>query len=107
MALIAGGRDLVDRFVMQKTAAIQTMRRGRQDHGRVICHPALTVTLIAGGFALQTAHQICSMAVLAVAFCTLRGSSMGDSILIDGMTPDAADSLVLDAAGCENEAKPD
>jgi hypothetical protein len=107
MALIAGGRDLIDRAVMQKTAAIEIMSRGCQNQGRVVSHPSLAVTLIAGWFAVRATQQMGSMTWLAVAFRTLRGGSVGDPSLIDAVSANAADSLVLYAAGCENKAKPD
>lgn len=107
MALIAGGRDLIDRAVMQKTAVIEIMSGGRQHQGRVISRPSLAMTLIAGWFAARATQQIGSMTWLAVAFRPLRGGSVRDPFLIDGMSANAADSLVLDAAGCENKAKPD
>jgi hypothetical protein len=45
------------------------------------------------------------MTVLAVSFGALCGGPVGDPLLVDGMTANATDSLVLDAAGCENEAQ--
>lgn len=46
------------------------------------------------------------MTVLAVAFGPLRGRSVRNPLFVDGVTANAADSLVLNAAGCENEAQP-
>lgn len=102
-----GARDVTDQFMMQVAAAIQSMRCGCQHQSRIISCPALSVTLITGRFAVQAAQKVLAMAVLTIAFRALRGRPMGDPLFIDGMTPNAADSLVLDAAGCENEAQPD
>ncbi len=106
MAGSAGACDVTDGFMMQIAAAIQSMGCGRQHQSRIIGRPALSVALIAGWFSLQTAHEVLAVAVLAVAFGALRRSSMSNPLLVDCMTPNAADSLVLDAAGCENEAQP-
>ncbi len=106
MAGATGACDVTDGFMMQIAAAIQSMGCGYQHQGRIIGRPALSVALIAGRFSMQTAHQVLAVAVLAITFGALCGSSMRDSLLVDRVTPNAADSLVLDAAGCENEAQP-
>jgi hypothetical protein len=65
------------------------------------------MALIAGGFTVNATQEILAVTVLAVSFRPERGRPVRDPIFIDGMTANAADSLVLNAAGCENEAKPD
>lgn len=107
MTSIAGVGHLVDRFVMPIAFTIQGMGCGSQNQSGIIGDPALPVALIAGGFTVRAAQEIYAVTVLAVSFGPERGSPVRDPIFIDGMTANAADSLVLNAAGCENEAKPD
>ena len=106
MAGPTGACDVTDGFMMQIAATIQSMGCGGQHQGWIIGCPALSVALIAGRFSMQTAHKVLAVTVLAIAFGALCGSTMSDTLLVDRVTPNAADSLVLDAAGCENEAQP-
>lgn len=52
MAGTAGDGHLINRFMMQKTTAIQGMGGRRQDQRWIIGRPALPMTLVAGWFAL-------------------------------------------------------
>ncbi len=107
MALAAGRGNLIERFVMQIAFPVQRMGGRRQNQLGLIGYPALAVALIAGRLTLRASQKIFTVAVLAVTLSTERRRSVGYPVLIDGMTAKAADSLVLNAAGCENEAQPD